>query len=77
MPVAGDAPEVARIPFDLRTARLNRGLTLRQAAEVIGVPTMVLSRAERGTRPHPGNAKAIADFYGRRVSDVWADGPAG
>jgi transcriptional regulator with XRE-family HTH domain len=57
---------------DLRTERLNRGLSLQEAAETIGVEASVLSRAERGdTTPTPGNAFKIATFYGRKVTEVW------
>lgn len=56
----------------LREERLNRGLSLTAAAEKIEVPLNVLARAESGEgRPHPANAKLIADFYGYKVTDIW------
>lgn len=57
----------------LRGERMNRGKSLREAAKEIGKPVTVdiLSRAESGARPHPGAAKAIADFYELQVTDIW------
>ena len=56
----------------LRTLRLNRGLTVKEAAQRMGVPTTTLAAAERGERkPDPGNALAIASFYGQQVTDIW------
>lgn len=51
--------------------RLNRGLSVRQAAESIGISRATLERAERGESIHPGSAKLIADFYELRVTDLW------
>lgn len=56
----------------LRTARLDRGLTLRAAAQRIGVNWKTLQRAEAGDAvPYPATALRIADFYGLRVTDIW------
>lgn len=58
--------------MNLRAERLNRGLSLTAAAEVMSVPLNVLSRAEAGEgMPHPSNAKKIADFYEVKVTDIW------
>jgi transcriptional regulator with XRE-family HTH domain len=58
--------------IDLTAERLNRGLSLTAAADAMGVPMNVLSRAERREGlPHPVNAKQIADFYGYKVTDIW------
>lgn len=56
---------------DLRSARLNRGLSIRQAADQMGVAPNTLKRAEEGEMPHPGNALKIAGFFGHQVTDVW------
>lgn len=57
---------------DLRTARINRGLSQAEAARQIGVDADALARAERGVaRPHPRNALPIAAFYGYKVTDIW------
>lgn len=56
----------------LRTERLDRGLSVRAAARLIGVSHRIVLEAESGARvPHPHNAKKIADFYGLRVRDIW------
>ena len=52
--------------------RLNRGLSSRAASDQIGVSQTVLLNAEKGGRPKSvRDAKAIADFYGYRVTDIW------
>jgi transcriptional regulator with XRE-family HTH domain len=56
---------------NLRAARLNRGLSVREAAKEIGVKPSTLRRAEHGDGVHPGTAKKIADYYGVRVTDIW------
>lgn len=56
---------------DLRSERLNRGLTVAQMAERAGVTKRVLQNAERGTTPHPANALKIATFLERQVTDIW------
>lgn len=58
-------------PIDLLAARLNRGLSRRQAADQMGVAENTLKRAEEGEMPHPSNALKIAGFYGHQVTDVW------
>lgn len=57
--------------MNLEVERLNRGLSLRQAAKRIGIDRRTLERAERGDGVHPGSAKLIADFYGVQVVDIW------
>lgn len=53
--------------------RLNAGLSLSAAALHIGVPRRLLQDLEAGlsVRPHPHNAKRLADFYGYKVTDLW------
>ena len=63
------------MPVDLRGDRLNRGLSIRQAAEQMGVAANTLGRAEDGEMPHPANALKIASFYGHQVTDVWPVDP--
>jgi transcriptional regulator with XRE-family HTH domain len=56
----------------LRSERLNRGLTLKQAAARMGISWKTLQRAEAGrSAPFPATALKIAGFYGLRVTDVW------
>jgi transcriptional regulator with XRE-family HTH domain len=57
--------------MNLRAERLNKGLNSREAAEQIGVSQAILLRAEDGLGVRPRHAKAIADFYGCRVTDIW------
>lgn len=57
--------------FDLREARVNEGLSIRAAAEKIGVPPSVLFRAESGVVPHLRHAHAIAEYHGKQVTDIW------
>lgn len=56
----------------LRAARLDKGLTIAQAAALIEVSEDTLARAELGqSTPHPPNAKAICDFFGFTVTEIW------
>lgn len=56
----------------LRGERLNRGLTLRQAATRMGISWKTLQRAEAGQSvPFPATALKIAAYYGLRVTDLW------
>lgn len=58
-------------PVDLRTARLDRGMSLAQMAREIGVTERVLGAAENGAVPRPSNALKIATYFGFRVTDQW------
>lgn len=60
-----------RATIDLRAERLNRGLSLRQAAEAMDVPEQSIRRVESDLGVTPRNAFKIASFYGYRVTDVW------
>lgn len=63
-----------RLPFDLRTERLNRGYSRKGLAQEIGVHREVLRRLELGTGGiTPANAKRIADFFGVTVMDLLGD----
>jgi transcriptional regulator with XRE-family HTH domain len=57
-------------PFDLTRARLNRGLSIRQAAREIGIAEQTLRRLEDGDGARPQNAKKVADFFGVLVTDL-------
>lgn len=57
--------------FDLRSARLNKGLSLRACADEAGIDMHALWRAEHGKSPSPSTAKKIADFYGVKVTTIW------
>jgi transcriptional regulator with XRE-family HTH domain len=59
------------LPRKLLMARLERGLTLRGAAEQTGVSKETISELERGLRkPHPPTLYKIAQGYGIHVSDL-------
>ncbi|HTU15625.1 MAG TPA: helix-turn-helix transcriptional regulator [Solirubrobacterales bacterium] len=58
-------------PVDFVGLRRDQGKTLKEKAEEIGVTVAALQRAEKGTVPTPGNAKAIAEHYGFTVSQAW------
>lgn len=53
--------------------RINRGLSIPQAAIAMGIgrETLRVAEAALPDRPPPGTAKAIADFYGYKVTDIW------
>lgn len=63
--------------FDLQAERLNKGLSIRQLAAEIKVSAASVARAEAGESIHPANAKRIADFYGKSVTDIWPLDKAG
>lgn len=57
--------------FDLRSARLNAGLSQRELAEEAGVPLVTIQNLEAargGARP--SNAKRLADYFGIKVTDL-------
>jgi len=57
---------------DLRTERRNRGMTLKDVAELVGVTESSMSLYERGlSAPHAPTAFKIASLYGVKVSDIW------
>jgi transcriptional regulator with XRE-family HTH domain len=56
--------------FDLRTARLNAGLSQRALAEKVGVNLATIQGLEDGRAAHPQNAKKVADEFGVKVTDL-------
>ncbi len=61
----------SRLAARLRRARLERGLTLRQAATQTGVTKETLSDLERARRqPHPPTLHKIAEGYGVEIRDL-------
>jgi len=58
--------------INLKADRLNKGLSAKAAADVIGIKKNVLLNAESGASvPRPETAWKIADFYGYSVTDIW------
>lgn len=55
----------------LVTERVERGRSVPQFAEDIGVSYKVLRSAEQGGTPSPENALKIARHLGVRVTDLW------
>ena len=52
--------------------RLNAGLSIAEVALKAGVSKRHIVSAENGgPRPHPRNAKKVADYYGCQVTDIW------
>jgi hypothetical protein len=58
-------------PDRLKTLRIDRGLSIRQAAKAISVGEMVIRYAEQGGQPWPQHKLKIATFYGLKPSDLW------
>lgn len=56
---------------NLKAERLNRGYSIRGLARQLEISAPTLQRAEDGEQIHPATAKAIADFYGYKVTDIW------
>lgn len=56
--------------MNITAERMNRGLTLKAAAEAIGVHRATLASVEAGGSVRPANAKKIADFFGCKVTDL-------
>jgi len=58
--------------FDLAKARRERGLSLRQAARLLGINHVWLREIERGRRPSLEVALRVARFYGVAVEEIWS-----
>jgi transcriptional regulator with XRE-family HTH domain len=56
--------------FDLPTARINRGYTVRSLAAELAVDYRTLLRLERGQAIHPAKALIVADYFGVQVTDL-------
>lgn len=56
--------------FDLYAARVNRGLSQRDAARECDVPLTTIQALEDGRTAHPRNAKKVADFFGVKATDL-------
>lgn len=56
--------------MNVAAERMNRGLSVAQAAAAMGVARGTLKRLEDGEPVHPASAKKVADFYGVQVTDI-------
>jgi ribosome-binding protein aMBF1 (putative translation factor) len=58
------------VTFDLTSARLNAGLSMRGLADAVDVAEQTIRRLEDGEGVHPANAKKVADYFGIKVTDL-------
>jgi ribosome-binding protein aMBF1 (putative translation factor) len=56
--------------FNLTTARLNAGYSIRGLARELKVPEASIRRLESGEGVAPSTAKKIADYFGVKVMDL-------
>jgi ribosome-binding protein aMBF1 (putative translation factor) len=56
--------------FDLRTARLNQGLTIKGLAVELGLHHDTVRKIEDGESVHPASAKTVADHFGVTVVEL-------
>jgi transcriptional regulator with XRE-family HTH domain len=56
--------------FSLQVARLNKGLSIRQAARAAGVAQETFRRLEKGLPVYPAKAKRVADYFEVQVTDL-------
>jgi transcriptional regulator with XRE-family HTH domain len=56
--------------IDLRAERLNRGLSVRELADEVGVDRKVIARLEDGGTARVANVKRVADYFGCKVTDL-------
>lgn len=60
--------------INFKADRINRGLSQHAFAALLGVSVDVVRNLEEtGNRPQPANARKIAEFYGRVVTDMWPE----
>lgn len=57
--------------FTLKAARINVGLSVREAAEKLGITEDTLYRYEKGlSSPKIGAALKMAELYGRTIDEI-------
>lgn len=56
--------------FDLRSARINAGFSMKGLARELGVHEHAVRQLERGNRVRPATAKRVADFFEVQVTDL-------
>lgn len=56
---------------DLRTERVNRGLTQAELSRLLEVDRGTVIRLERGGTPMAGTALKIADWLGSTPAELW------
>ena len=61
---------------NLQRIRIDRGYSLRQLAQALGVTATAVHFWERGkTQPHPGNAKGLREHFGLPLDVLLAESP--
>jgi transcriptional regulator with XRE-family HTH domain len=63
--------------FDLTSARLNAGYSIKSLARELGVHEHAIRRLETGDGVHPATAKKVADKFGVQVTDLMPLEPDG
>lgn len=56
--------------FDLTSARLNAGYSIKALARELDVHEHAIRRLETGEGVHPATAKKVADKFGVQVTDL-------
>jgi DNA-binding XRE family transcriptional regulator len=57
--------------LNFKQERLNRGLSQKAMAEEVGVTTSTWNRLELTGAVGPSNRLRVADFFSRKVTDIW------
>jgi transcriptional regulator with XRE-family HTH domain len=57
--------------LDLRTERMNRGVTIETLAAETGVSRATIIRLEQGATPQAPTAKRVAAFFDLKATDLW------
>lgn len=55
----------------LRSLRFERGVTIETVSSSTGLSRHTVMRLESGASPQAPTAKAMADFYGCKVTELW------
>lgn len=55
----------------LKRARYNAGLTKQELARRVGVTRRTITNWEEGDIPWPHHAKAVADVFGVKATDIF------
>ena len=64
--------------WTLKAARVNAGLSVKEAATAVGVTEDTMYRYESGkSSPKIGTAKAMASLYGRSIDEIDFSVPEG
>lgn len=56
--------------FDLTTARINKGHSIRGLARALDTHEQTIRRLEQGLPVRPESAKPVADYFGVKVTDL-------